>query len=77
MAHHMFPHKFAENFKNLGINIWDVNNATWWENTSHLRAAREYNLKWQDWFRDNPNATAADASAFAKDLAEEYNLNWP
>ncbi len=76
-AHHVFPVALAENFDRIGIDIWNVSNAAWWEGTSHLQHANEYNELWRQWFRNNPNGTAADAMAYGQSLAQHFGFDWP
>ncbi len=47
-AHHVFPQTFAEKFSRAGV---DVNRyGVWWETTSHLKNANQYNQAWKVFF---------------------------
>ena len=76
-AHHVLPDKFAETFwERFRIKIHDPKYGAWWEKTVHRAKSTEYNNFWKAWLSDpvNQTATAEDALAFAKRLAEHYNL---
>jgi RHS repeat-associated protein len=73
-AHHMLPLKFADRFEAARLNVNDPRYGAWWAAQDHLRNARGYNDRWEQFFRDNPNATADQILEFGKTLAGEYGL---
>jgi hypothetical protein len=51
-AHHLFPVKYAEYFNKVGV---DVNRyGAWWETSSHLQNAFNYNQAWGEFIINNP-----------------------
>jgi len=57
-AHHILPQKFAQRFKNLGLNIHDPRFGAWLESGLHLRKSHTYNMAWDEFFLHNPNPTS-------------------
>ena len=72
-AHHVLPQKFRLYFSKVGINIDNPLFGSWWERTSHLKKASEYNDAWKTFFI-NKNPTQDEIFDFARGLAKEYNL---
>ena len=54
-AHHIFPQKYALEFSRAGVNVNRY--GAWWETSSHLSWATDYNNAWGDFFLMNPNPT--------------------
>jgi RHS repeat-associated protein len=54
-AHHVFPNKFGQQFLNAGIDVNRAEYGAWWQTSSHLSNAREYNALWKEFMRDNPS----------------------
>ena len=73
-AHHIFPIKFEERFRNLGINIHDPRYGAWWSRGPHRSSASAYNNAWSDFYRTNPNATKDEVLQFGRDIASRYGL---
>jgi len=73
-AHHVFPKKFATQFRNAGINIHNPRYGAWWQAGPHQRAAAAYNRAWGVFFRDNPNPTAEQIFRFGREIANRYGL---
>jgi len=71
-AHHVLPQKFEERFAELvdGINIHDPKYGSWVPKEEHLSWSYEYNLKWENLLKDNPNLN--EILQFARQLAVEY-----
>jgi hypothetical protein len=40
--------------ENWGINVNDSIYGVWWEGTTHLQNAYDYNLEWEVFFNGNP-----------------------
>ena len=55
-AHHVFPKEFVEKF-GTKINIHDPKYGVWWEKTSHLQNAIEYNAEWRKFLRQDRTLT--------------------
>lgn len=74
-AHHIFPQRFAEQFQRVGINIHDPRFGAWWQSGAHQQSAAGYNQAWQQFFRGNPNASAAEITQYGRELAACYGLS--
>lgn len=53
-AHHNFPKEFEVEFIKKGINIHHPSNLTWWESSSHLSSASDYNGAWRQVIYGDP-----------------------
>ena len=53
-AHHVFPQKYRDVFKQIGIEIDRPQYMVWWEGTPHLRASKLYEDLWWDFIYRNP-----------------------
>jgi len=73
-AHHVFPQKFAVQFRRAGINVNDPRFGSWWEAGAHQRAARVYNNAWQKFLESKPNATAEQILQFGREISREHGL---
>ena len=73
-AHHVFPQDFSDKFLKRGINIHEPQYMTWWEKGSHLRAAKEYNMKWERFFNDIPDFTKKQALEKGKELMKKHGI---
>lgn len=71
-AHHVFPQKFATDFKAMGINIHDPKYGAWWAQSSHLKKATEYAKKWDAFIVREP--TREQILQFGRDLGVEYGF---
>lgn len=69
-AHHIFPQKFIDKFKALGIDINDPKYGAWVNSNEHSWFSYEYNLDWYEFLKTNPTYDAV--LAFAKELAGKY-----
>ena len=76
-AHHIFPVAFEQQFEQIGIQIWDAANAAWWEATSHLKNAYQYNSVWGEWLAQHTDATLEQTMEYARTLAVQFGINWP
>jgi glyoxylase-like metal-dependent hydrolase (beta-lactamase superfamily II) len=73
----VFPQKLARQFKTAGINIHQPNLMVWWERGAHSRASRQYNARWERFFRRNQNPTDGQVLDFGRRQAEDYGLEQP
>lgn len=76
-AHHTMPQAMADRFQRLGINVHDPLYLLWWvsapgEPGNHQSKASAYNSDWTKFFRDNPNATRAQALTHRTTLVNKY-----
>ena len=71
-AHHIFPQRFEEQFRELGIDIHDPRFGTWWRRSEHARKALEYNEKWERFFSTKPSFE--QIIQFGRKIAKEYAL---
>ncbi|MGN0496234.1 MAG: polymorphic toxin-type HINT domain-containing protein [Lachnospiraceae bacterium] len=72
-AHHIFPQKFKDIFKIIGIDINDSDFGIWIEKHKHRSGAKAYNKKWEDFFAKFDNVkdiTFDDIIKFLEDLDE-------
>ena len=72
-AHHVFPVKFEDLFRALGIDIHNPQNGAWWESHAHHQNSYGYNL-WWDAFFSISDVTAEDAFALADFLSNLYGF---
>jgi len=81
--HHIFPQQFKNLFKSKGINIDDFTVSVP-QNTTHLKGLHgkgfnnlpgQWNARWSDFIKNNPNATAKDFYQFGGKLMDEYGLS--
>lgn len=77
-AHHPFPAQWYVKFDKLGIETADAKWCAWVDEAAHKKLHDDgYNKKWENWFKDNPDATREDALNFARSLANgRYQLPW-
>jgi RHS repeat-associated protein len=73
-AHHNLPIEFYDRFMEMGLNPNDPMFGSFWERGSHMATAYEFNAAWRAWLSANGRAEAADALAFARQLAKQYGL---
>ena len=71
-AHHVFPKKFRTRFDKLGINIDDPKFGSWWETNAHQKNSYSYNLRWDEFFLDNP--TTGEAYGLARELGAKHGF---
>ena len=72
-AHHVFPQRFVNDFKDIGIEIHNPINGTWVD-ASHQNWSAAYNQAWANFFSANTNPTYSQAIAYARVLAREYGF---
>jgi hypothetical protein len=73
-AHHVFPQKFAPQFRKAGINIHDPRYGVWWETEAHQRLSFSYNAEWDDFFKANPSPSIEQILQFGRDISATYGL---
>ena len=71
-AHHVFPQKFINEFEKRGIDIHDPQYGTWWKAVDHLRNAKNYNVRWQQFLNTNPSKQ--EILDFGKKLMSDYGI---
>lgn len=70
----MLPQAFKNTFSEKGVNIHDPKYLTWWEKSSHGRAAKDYNNDWRRFFRDSPDATQPEVLQKGKEIMSRYGI---
>lgn len=60
-------------FKQIGINVNNPRYGAWWEANAHLKAAYQYNQKW-NMFLSQSVVTRDAAMKYGRQLAESYGL---
>lgn len=68
-AHHVLPQEFIEQFEQAGLDNHDP------EASPHRGWSWEYNVKWREFFRNNPSPSTEEILRFAQQLAEEYGFD--
>ncbi len=77
-AHHVLPQALEAQFSRLGINnINDPQWGAWVEGGTHQRWSHAYQVGWENWLQNNPNATLAEIKAQASTLAQQFGYTWP
>ena len=72
-AHHLFPQKFEQRFRNAGIEtIHDPRLLVWVDEVEHKSWSNAYNEAWQSFLDERPNATVEEILEEGKMLAEEF-----
>jgi hypothetical protein len=74
-AHHVLPQAFESDFTKAGLNIHAPQFGSWVEASAHRGWSYNYNQKWTQFFRDNPNVTAQQILEEAQNLAKEFGFN--
>ena len=69
----MLPQKFGRIFERAGVNIHDPKFGAWWEKTSHLRNASDYNRDWQGFLRGGQRS-AEEILQFGREISGRYGL---
>lgn len=54
-----------------GININDPHYGMWLDEHEHLSRARTYNIEWEEYIKNNPNATKDEIMEKANELMRE------
>ena len=73
-AHHLFPQKYKNKFKKMGIDIDDASNGIWMNASKHRKGAYAYNKLWKNAF-DSGTVNASNAMDFAKEfMIKIYNV---
>ena len=71
-AHHIFPHKYIDEFADIGIDVNKPKYGAWWEKFDHRSKASEYNTVWQRFLQTNP--TKKQALKFGKKMGNRYGF---
>lgn len=71
-AHHILPQEFADRFAKAGISVNDPQFGAWWEASSHLRNAAQYNAEWERFL--GRERTADEIMEFGRQIAERYGI---
>jgi hypothetical protein len=71
-AHHVFPQKLIDKFKEAGINIHDPKFGAWWDQSIHLRNAVRYQKLWQEFLERN--RTLEEILRFGRELGDEFGF---
>jgi hypothetical protein len=71
-AHHVFPQEFVKEFRQAGINVQDPKFGAWWEQSSHLKNAVKYNMRWKAFLGGSP--TLEQILQYGRDLGGEYGF---
>lgn len=71
-AHHVFPQKYADIFASKGINVHNPQYGSWWQSTSHLQNAYNYNAAWGNFLQTNP--TQLQILNFGRSLMNSYGI---
>lgn len=74
-AHHVFPQRFKNQFFERGVNIHDPRYLTWWEAATHQPNARQYNLAWEKFRIEYPEATKAQILEKGKEMMRKYGID--
>ena len=74
-AHHVFPQRYREKFAEAGLNIDNPKYGAWWEKTSHLKNAYQYNQNWSKFIFDHPNPTQEQILDYGREIMKEYGFN--
>ena len=75
-AHHVFPVKFVENFKTIGIDIHNPLFGAWVNPTAHHSWSYAYNKAWFEFFFNGATQpTFEGAIQLAKELAQLYGYS--
>ena len=76
-AHHIFPRKFSDQFRSIGIDNELPKYGAWWETSAHQHNSYKYNLWWAEFF-ETEGVTKETAETLAKLLAAlfGYDLNF-
>jgi hypothetical protein len=73
-AHHVFPQKFAKQFKAAGINIHDPRFGAWWETKAHQRLSSAYNAEWEDLLGNKPPPSLDLILQFGRKISAKHGL---
>lgn len=71
-AHHVFPQERVSQLAKLDINIHDPKYLTWWEETSHLKIAKEYNTSWKEFLKID--RSKEEILEFGKKIMENHGM---
>jgi RHS repeat-associated protein len=73
-AHHLLPQEFRQKFEALGINIDTKDLGVLLDISDHrnLHNVMGYNKRWDQFFANNPKATADDVMRFLENLRGEF-----
>ena len=73
-AHHIFPQHQRKFFEPKGMNIDNPKHLTWWEKTSHQKAAYQYRKDWDEFIYNNQNATVEQILKEGKRIMLKQNI---
>ena len=63
---------FSCSMEQVGLNIHDPKNMSWWSSSAHKSAAYGYNKSWDNFFEFNPSATRQQIEEFGSSLMKGY-----
>ena len=73
-AHHVFPQRFVNDFKDIGIEIHNPINGTWVD-ASHQSWSAAYNQAWANFFSANTNPTCPPSNSVRKSFSPRIWLH--
>ena len=73
-AHHVFPQKFRNEFKQAGVNIDDPKYGTWWSKPEHGKNAYKYNKQWERHAKDIPYMKKEEILEYGREFMEPYGI---
>ena len=73
-AHHVFPQKFAKEFKKMNFDYDNAKYGSWIDSSIHRGFSHEYNLDWKH-FLKNRNVTIEQTLDFGRMLAQKYGFD--
>jgi len=74
----VLPQQYRDAFDalDIGIDIDDLRYGAWWDAHDHLSNHKEYNNRWEEFFRRHEEAgtepTLEEIEDFAEELADEF-----
>lgn len=72
-AHHILAQKFnKKSFNRAGLNIHHPRYLTWWDESSHRSNAKAYNLQWENYLLDHPEASRQEYIDQAKYIMSQF-----
>ncbi len=76
-AHHVLPQALEQEFKDRGVNnIHDPKYGAIWNGPDHQEKAKAYQRAWEKFLEKNKRATPADIDAFARQVSQDFGVNW-
>ncbi len=77
-AHHVFPQKFRNYFKNVFNDKYAIDKekyAQWWNSPDHQSKAGEYNRKWEIFIENHPYPALDEVLQFGREIMEQYGFS--